>query len=87
MIGKIPFKPKKSFVLPKHRITGTYNPLHLQLDSQDNPLQGNEPYNAADAISMHHDICYRDNDAPAGKHERDRKMLVELNALVGRQLM
>ena len=31
---------------------------------------------------MRHDICYRDNDTPAGKRECDRKMLVELNALV-----
>ena len=58
-IGKIPFKPKKGLVLPRHRFTGPYNPLHLQLDPQDNPLPGNEPYNAVDAISMRHDICYR----------------------------
>ena len=82
VIGKIPFKPKKGFVLPKHRFTGPYNPLHLQLDSKDNPLPRNESYNAVDAISMHHDICYRDNDTPAGKRECDRKMLAELNALV-----
>ena len=31
---------------------------------------------------MHHDICYRDNDTPAGKRECDRKMLAELHALV-----
>ena len=31
---------------------------------------------------MRHDICYRDNDTPAGKRECDRKMLAELNALV-----
>ena len=55
---------------------------HLQQDSQDNPLPGNEPYNAVDAISMRHDICYRDNDTPSGKRERDRKMLVEFDTLV-----
>ena len=81
-IGKIPFKPKQCFVLPKYRFTGPYNPLHLQLDSKDNPLPENEPYNAVDGISMRHDICYRDNDTPAGKREYDRKMLTELNALV-----
>ena len=43
VIGKIPFKQKKSVVLPKHRFTGPFNPLHLQLDSKDNPLPGNEP--------------------------------------------
>ena len=82
IIGKIQFKPKKGFVLPKHRFTEPFNPLHFQLDSDDNPLPGNEPYNAVDAISMHHDICCRDNDTPAGKREFDRKMLAELDALV-----
>ena len=82
VIGKIPFKPEKGFVLPKPRFTGPYNPLHLQLDSKDNPLLENEPYNAVDAISMRRDICCRDNDTPAGERECDRKMLAELNALV-----
>ena len=79
-MGKIPFKPKKGFVLPNHRYTGHFNPLHLQLDSKDNSLPGNEPYNAVDATSLRHDICYRDN--PTGKHECDRKMLAERNILV-----
>ena len=57
-----------------------FKPLHLQLDSKDNLLPGNELYNAVDAISMCHDICYQDN--PSGKHECDRKMLAELNTLV-----
>ena len=47
--------------------------LHLKLDSQDNPLPGNEPCNAVDAIPMRHDICCRDNDTPTGKRECDRK--------------
>ena len=76
----MPFKPKKGYVLPRHHFTGPYNPLHLQLDSKDNPLPGNVPYNAVDATSMRHDICYRDN--PSGKSECDRKMLAELNTLV-----
>ena len=80
MTGKIPFKPKKGFVLPRHHFIGPFNPLHIQLDSKDNPLPGNEPYNAVDATSMRHDICYRDN--PSGKSECDRKMLAELNTLV-----
>ena len=54
--------------------------MHLQLDSKDKPLPRNEPYNAVDSISVHHDICYR--DIPAGKRECDRKMIAELNALV-----
>ena len=82
VIEKIPFKSKKGFILPRHRFTGPFNPLHLQLDSQDNPLPGNEPYNVVDAISMRHDICYRDKDTSVGKRECDRKMLAELNAFV-----
>ena len=82
VIEKITFKPNKGFVLLKHRFTGPYNPLHLQLDSKDNPLPGNEPYNAVDTIFMRHDICYQDYDTPAGKRECDREMLAELNALV-----
>ena len=61
VIGKIPFKPKKGFVLPRHRFAGHYNPLHLQLDSKDNPLPRNEPYNAVDATSMRHDIIHLEN--------------------------
>ena len=80
VIGKRPFKPKKGFVLPTHHFDGPYNPLHLQLDSQDNLLPGNEPLKSVDAIYMRHDICYR--DTPAGKRECERKMLAELNVLV-----
>ena len=82
VIGKIPFKPKKGFVLPKHRYTGPYNPLHLQLGSKNRPLPGKEPSNADDAIAMRHDICYRDNEN--GKTDCDRKMLAEQNALTPR---
>ena len=82
IIGNFLFNRKKGFVLPKNRFTGPYNPLHLQLDSIDNPLPGNEPYNAVDAISIRHDICYGDNNTPAGKRECDCKMLAKLNVCV-----
>ena len=85
-IGKIPFIPKKGFVLPRHRYTGPYNPLDRQLDENDHPLPGQEPYNTVDAISMHHDICYRDNDTREGKHECDDKMLQELKVLKPKDL-
>ena len=60
VIGKIPFKPKRGFVLSKHRYAGPYSPLHLA--PKDRPLPREEPYNAVDAICMRHGICYRDND-------------------------
>ena len=66
IIGKIPIKPRKGFVLYRHKYTGPYNPLDEQLDEYDQPIPGQEPFNAVDAISMRHDICYRDN--PDEKH-------------------
>ena len=39
LIGKLP-RPKKGFTLPKHKYTGPYNPLHLQLDKNDKPIPG-----------------------------------------------
>ena len=80
-IGKLP-RPKKGFMLPSHKYTGPYNPLHEQLDEFDRPRPGQEPYNAVDGISMRHDICYRDSDGTkTGKHACDDKMLNELDVL------
>ena len=69
-------------MLPRHRFTGTYNPLDKQLDSGDRPKIGNEPFNAVDATSMRHDICYRDN--PSGKNDCDKKMLTALKTIISR---
>ena len=80
VIGKLP-RPKRGFVVPYHKYTGPYNPLHEQLDEYDQPLTGQEPYNAVDAISMRHDICYRDNETKEGKHASDDEMLKELDVL------
>ena len=66
LIGKLP-KPKGGFTLPSHKYTGPYNPLDKQLDENDQPFPGQEPYNQVDAIAMKHDICYRDNDNKKGK--------------------
>lgn len=81
VIGKLP-RPKRGFTLPHHRYTGPYNPLDKQLDENDQPIPGQEPYNAVDAISMRHDICYRDHaDEKGGKHQCDGKMLKELDEM------
>ena len=80
VIGKLP-RPKRGFVLPYHKYTGPYNPLHEQLDETDKPIPGQEPYNAVDAISMQHDICYRDNNTKEGKLDCDDEMLKELDEL------
>ena len=81
VIGKLP-RPKRGFVLPYHKYTGPYNPLDEQLDENDNPVPGQEPYNAVDAISMHHDICYRDHGTTKqDKHVCDDEMLRALDEL------
>ena len=81
VIGSLP-RPKKGFVLPSHKYTGPYNPLNEQLDENDQPLPGQEPFNAVDAISMRHDICYRDSEGTkTEKHKCDDDMLKELETL------
>ena len=77
-IGKLP-KPKGGFTLPKHKYTGPYNPLEKQLDENDQPLPGQEPFNQVDAIALKHDICYRDNDNKQGKLNCDKNMLDSLS--------
>ena len=78
IIGYLP-RPEKGWVLPSHKYTGPYNPLHKQLDENDVPIIGQEPYNKVDEISMRHDICYRDK--PREKNKCDKVMLNELDAL------
>ena len=73
-------------MLPGHKYTGPYNPLDEQLDENDLPLQGQEPFNAVDAISMRHDICYRDNSSKSGKQKCDDEMLSELDLLAPKNL-
>lgn len=77
-IGKLP-KPKGGWTLPNHKYTGPYNPLELQLDANDKPLAGQEPFNQVDAIALKHDICYRDNEND--KAGCDKKMLDDLNVM------
>ena len=84
LIGKLPILPKKGFVLPWHKYTGPYNPLDKQLDENDQPIPGQEPYNGVDAISLHHDICYRDHADKKG--ECDNTMLQELKVLKPKNL-
>jgi len=78
LIGRLP-KPSGGFTLPHHKFTGPYNPLEKQLDANNKPLPGQEPYNQIDAIAMKHDICYRDNDHKKGKLQCDKQMLDSLS--------
>ena len=82
-IGKLP-RPRKGFVLPGHKYTGPYNPLNEQLDENDLPIVGQEPFNTVDAISMKHDICYKDHSG--GKNKCDDQMILELDLLEPKNL-
>ena len=78
LIEKLP-KPRGGFTLPSHKYTGPYNPLEEQLDANDQPLPGQEPYNQIDAIALKHDICYRDNNNKQGKLKCDKDTLNSLS--------
>ena len=85
-IGKLP-RPKKGFTLPGHKYTGPYNPLDEQLNENDIPIPGQEPFNRVDEISMRHDICYRDKGRNRdGKQKCDKEMLSELDILQPKDL-
>jgi len=53
--------------------------LDQQLDENDRPLTGQEPYNQVNAIALKHDICYRDTSMKKGKLKCDQQMLDSLS--------
>ena len=73
------FLPKDILTLPNHRYTGIQStPLDEELDEDDNPLFGHEPYNQVDALALNHDVCYRDSKSKVDKHKCDDIMLKDL---------
>ena len=85
VIGKL-LRSKRGFVSPYHKYTEPYNPLYEQLDEYDQPVPGQDQYNAADAISMRHVICYRDSNSKDGK-KCDDIMLQEFREKFDRKLV
>ena len=83
LLEKLPH-PKKGWTLPNHKYTGPLNPLHDQLDSNDKPVKGQEPFNQVDSISKKHDICYRDN--ASNKNACDKKMLNNLSSMKSKNI-
>lgn len=74
--------PLKNWHLPKHNYTGPFTELDKRVDKEGNPLPGFEPYNQIDEIALHHDWNYKKADEGIGtRHEADKKMLDELNAI------
>jgi len=70
VIGKLT-QPKGGFTLPSHKYTCPYNPLDQQLDSNNKPISGQEPFYQVDVIALKHDICYRDHNDKIGKKNCD----------------
>ena len=90
MIGKIPFRPSKGFVVPGgYRYLGPYNPLEKQVsynkDTGEIYKINEAAKNQLDEIAMHHDICYSVN--PQNKHMCDKKMIENIDAMENKNIM
>ena len=91
IIGKLPIRPSKGFVVPGYRYLGPYNPLDKQVYyDKDNgeiyKINKNEtPVNELDEIAMHHDICYSVN--PKNKHMCDKNMIENIDGMENKNLM
>ena len=78
MITKLPFEMH----LPGHSFTGPGTRLDKRLDANDNPLPHSAPINRVDAAAYRHDLAYRDaGEALEAKHQADRQMIAELDAI------
>ncbi len=68
--------------LPGHSFAGPNTRLDLRLNPNDNPKEWSLPIDRDDQTAHIHDLAYRDsgNDLPK-KHEADRIMLKQLNAI------
>lgn len=67
--------------LPGHSFTGPGTRLDLRLDEDDLPFEDSLPKNRIDAAAYKHDLAYRDFDDIENRHNADRKMIEELNAI------
>ena len=67
--------------LPGHNFTGAQTDLIQRLDDNNNVKDNNYPINRVDAAAKRHDIFYRDHDDLSERHEADRRMIQELDAI------
>ncbi len=54
-------RPQKGWGMPGHKYTGLNNPFDEKLDENIIPIARQESFNKVDVISLHRDLCYRDN--------------------------
>ena len=85
LLGKFPGLPWAKYKgekhLPGHNFTGAQTNLDKRLDENNNVKDGNYPINRIDQAAMKHDIFYRDNEDLNARHEADKRMIQELDAI------
>ena len=83
-IGKLPFIPKRGFVLPNMHYCGAYNPLKKQLiyDQNGSILRYiQKPTGETDRICSIHDAKYDLAKSSTDKHKADKEMIDSINKL------
>ena len=83
-IGKLPFIPKRGFVLPKINFCGPLNPIQDQLiyDQKGNIIRYiQKPTGKTDEICAQHDVDYTSSKSLKDKHITDKKMINSINKL------
>ena len=83
-IGKLPFIPKRGFVLPNMHYCGAYNPLEKQLiyDQKGNISRNIQlPSGKTDEICAQHDVDHSSAKSLKDKHIADKKMIDSINKL------
>ena len=83
-IGKLPFIPKRGFVLPNMHYCGAYNLLEKQLiyDQNGNILRYiQKPTGKTDMICSQYDVAYTLAKNLRDKHIADQKIINSINKL------
>ena len=65
----------------EHNFTGPGTNLKKRLNTDGTPKAWSKPVNRVDLASYHHDLEYEKSDRLADRHDADRKMLAELDAI------
>ena len=83
-IGKLPFIPKRGFVLPNMHFCGPFNPIEKQLiyDEKGNILKYIQlPTGKTDSICAKLDVKYALAKSLKDKHKADKEMIDSVNKL------
>ena len=85
LLSKVPFTTTGipgELHIPSHHFAGPGTNLSARLNPDDTPQDWSMPVDRDDQAAYYHDLAYRDaGDDIAKKHEADRIMLAQLNAI------